>query len=356
MATIRVAIDQCFGESSDLKTLNTFCEKLKAAGHTVTSHGRGPNNIQSVMKQSKNACDLMIQIVCGKCIGTWGDFVVGMRTNYYHAKQGGFAYYKCWDPEWKARREPRDNFSKKGAVKVEVDKNLGKTLPVIFSEYSNMFYGYGDNAEDLAKTFLNNYQGGSGDSSNKGQDAGSNVLDLMKQALSDLDPLGPQLMLEGDTVKVKRSNIGGAGSNILGESDIINNNITIDDYANNTPNSYNGYKDQFLVDRFGEIPLEIDMVDINSRQVLFMGQRGHNHQINVKVVANPRYQVGNWVSLNVPSFNYVNRPYIITKMTYDDELQQTLTLEHGPPSLYVEKQETGDTEEITEDTEETTDD
>ena len=131
MATIRVAIDNCYGYSSDTKTLNTFAEKLRAAGHTVHTHGVGPNNIQRAVFKESNKCDIAIQIAGGKCLGTMADFYVGSNPNsrYYYATKMGIVFYKCWKADWICHREPRDHFSTKpGPVKVQADKLTGKVM------------------------------------------------------------------------------------------------------------------------------------------------------------------------------------------------------------------------------------
>ena len=355
LATIRVAIDNIQSKSADKKTLESFAEILRNNGHTVTTHGVGPNTIQGVMKKSSNSCDVMIQIAGGKCIGTAGDFYVGLQTQYYHAKSGGFAYFKCWDANWKARREPRDYFSNKPGTRVkrEVDAVLGLTLPEVYKKWDNMYYGYGNSAEECAKTFLNNMSGNSSINSTQTNNGGS-AIEYLKQVLSDLDPLGPQITLNGDTVNIKRSDPSNAP--VLDESNIVKNSVSFTDYDSCTPNTYNEVTDKYLVNRFGAIPLELEMGDIQipsgwNKQMLNMGQRGHGHSIELKCILNKNFIEGEWVLLSISSLG-IKKPYLITKTSYDTEMIMGLTLEPGPPSVYTEQQET---EEVVEDetTEET---
>ena len=86
MASVRVAIDNIQGTSSDKKTLESFAENLRQAGHTVTTHGIGPNKIQKIMLSKSNSCDLMIQVAGGKCLGTLVDFYQGIKRGYYHVQ------------------------------------------------------------------------------------------------------------------------------------------------------------------------------------------------------------------------------------------------------------------------------
>lgn len=355
MATIRVAIDNCYGKSSDKKTLETFAEKLRAAGHTVTTHGVGPNRIQQTMLKSSNSCDVMIQIAGGKCLGTLVDFYNGLGS-YYHAKAGGFAYFKCWKPEWKAHRAHDDHFSSESSLA----PYKGKTLPEIYKimgEKKKMCYGYGTTAEECASTWLNNYGGNPGGTSTgaaTSQPQGSSILELIKQVCSDWNPYGVELSLTGDTVNIQRTNPKKAIP--LTTAQIINNSVTITDYDSSTPNSYKKVKDKYLINRFGEIPLEVgEETTVNSTwedQILLMAQRGHEHSIDLKCVLDPRLHEGMWVSLTLEDIGIINRPYYVTKSNLDTEMTIGLTLEPGPPEVYVEVME-APAEESTE-TEETT--
>lgn len=358
MATIRVAIDNIQNTSADQKTLDTFISKLREAGHTVTSHGIGPNKIQNAMQHKSNACDLMIQVAGGKCLGTLCDLKVGIGSSqmdgYYYAKQGGFAYFKCWNPDWKAKREPRDNFSTKpGPVKRETDRQTGKTLPQIFSEYDNMFYGYGDTAEECAKTFLANMGGSSLENTNNAVGGGGNIIDRVKEVCSDWNPYGVELKLIGDTLYIGRTNPNTAVP--LKENQIIANSITYTDYDVSTPNTYQNAKDQFLIDRYGQIPLEPDTAVQSSwtDQFLQMAQRGHGHSIDLKCLLSENFVEGKWIELSLDALGIVDRKYYITKYSYDDERVSGLTLEPGPPQIISETEEVVETEDVNEEEDDT---
>ena len=353
MATIRIAIDNIQNYSADKKTLESVAELLRNAGHTVTTHGVGPNKIQGVMRKSSNSCDLAVQVAGGKCTGTLGDFYVGLGS-YYHAKAMGFMYFKCWDPNYHAKRSGDDNFSNipGTAVKREVDRILGKTYPEIYKEYKpKMFYGYGNTAEECVKTFLNDYNGGGDSAESGGEPQGTSILELIKQVCSDLDPYGVELILDGDTVSIHRTDPSTAVP--LNPSMITTGQITFNDYDSSTPNSNGGVKDTFLIDRYGEIPMD-ELDDAQKEAVLLMAQRGHGHSIELKCVVDAAFLSGHWVSLSLPDIGIIDRKYYITKHTFDDEMTVSLTLEPGPPSLYVDVQEVEDEvtdEEETEDVE-----
>lgn len=353
MATIRVAIDRIQSPTADQKTLDTFAQKLREAGHTVTTHGRGPNKIQEVMTHKENACDLMIQVAGGRCLGTLCDFHLNLNTGYYKAKAGGFAYFKKWDDNWKSYRSGDDGFSTRPgtAIYKEVERQKGKTLPAIFKEYTNMYYGHGDTAEECAKTFLENY-GGNSTSEAGATGGGKSLLDIIKNVCSDHDPLGPEVTLTGDTVNIRRSSPQYATP--ITTHNIVKDSISFTEYDNDTPNVYGKVKDTQLVNKYGKIPLE-EVNDSWQTQVLLMSQRGHSHSIDLKVIADPRLVAGQWVKLYLPDYGINGRLYYITKWTHSEERTFGLTLEPGPPSLYVEEEQVVDEtnteeEETTEET------
>ena len=217
---------------------------------------------------------------------------------------------------------------------------------------NGMYYGYGTTAEDCAKTWISNY-GGNTDATSSGsqQNQGSSRLELIKQVCSDLDPLGVDWELKGDTMTIKRTNPNTAQK--LTNADITQNSINYTDFDTDTPNSYKQVKDQTLIDRFGLIPLELENTDSSwEDQVLQVNQRGHGHSIDLVCRMDPAYFEGNWVELYLPDLGINGRKYYISKSAINDERSLSVTLDPGPPSRYVEV-----TEEATEETtDESTDD
>jgi hypothetical protein len=362
MSTIYVAIDRITSSSSDKSILSSFCEKVKAAGHNVTNCGRGPNQIQSTM--GSKSCDIMVQIAGGQCPGTFADFSWGTRPGgYYHASKfcipmctGSWSHYDTHDPKkYKLPAQAWDDNFSGGLDKSHI---VGRTWQQISNDKTNfprcLGFVEGKNADELAKGFIALLNGGSsstGSGDGGKQGGGGSVLDLIKQVCSDWDPLGPEIGLNGDTLTVKRTNPKTATP--LTTKQIVRNSVTWNDYDSNTPNSFGGVKDKYLVDRFGEIPLEIEVEDSNKAQVLQVNQRGHNHSIDLKVIMNPDYVAGRWVNLTIPELGISSRPYYISKNAYQEERQMSLTLESAPPSIYVEVSEETSEEEVAE-TEETT--
>lgn len=165
MAKIGLATDNIFGNSTDTENLNKADQLFQQAGHEVLNNGVGPNKTQEAARS--NPVDIMVQIAGGKCLGTLIDFHQGCGS-YYNAQQGGFLYLQCYDPNWKACRAHDDGFSKES----DIQKYAGKTLPEIYAEMPNMFFGYGETIEECVSTFLANWSG-----QNIGAGGGANVVE-----------------------------------------------------------------------------------------------------------------------------------------------------------------------------------
>ena len=355
MATIGVGVDWINGQASDSKLAKKVVELLNNAGHTATYVGWGPNTIQSYAR--KNSLDIMLQIAGGKCFGTLGDFYYGTQSHYYKAKGFAFLYYNCWSETWAAKREPRDTFS----WGLDLSRWQGKTLPWIFNDMKNTlgkkaYYGYGTNAEGLVKTFLSNL-GGSTSTNTTGSDSnggggGSSILDLMKQVLSDIDPYGAELTLTGNTVNIRKTDIGSAVP--LRASQIANNSESFTEYDISTPNKYRNVEDTMLSKRYGVMMLdesEVNAPTSDNQLVLCLAQRGHGHTIDIKCLFNPNFMEGKWVRLTHPQLGITDRLYYITKTGLEEELYLSITLEPGPPSRYMEvTEDTTEEEETTDET------
>jgi hypothetical protein len=352
MSTIKVASDNIRTYSKDKADLDKFCQALRDMGHDVTAVGVHSNGIQSHMLKKSNACDIMIQIAGGLCIGTLGDFIQMIRRGGYHAKKGAIVYNMVANnlnaKTWVAEKAWDWYYSMS-----VVTPYVGKTLPQVYKDNSDVLVGFadGENIDEVIKNFKAVLGGGSSDNEGGKQGGGGSVLDLIKQVCSDWDPLGPEIGINGDTLTVKRTNPRTATP--LTTQQIVRNSVSWNDYDSNTPNSFGSAKDKYLVDRFGEIPLELEVEDDDKAQVLQVNQRGHNHSIDLKCIMNPDYVAGRWVNLTIPEMGITSRPYYISKNAYQEERVMSLTLESAPPSIYVDVAEETSEEEVAE-TEETT--
>ena len=348
MTSVAVAIDRIRSSSQDLADLNKFVSALNSHGYSAKAVGRGPNHIQQYMLSSSHSCDVMIQIAGGLCTGTLGDFIAGIKRGYYHAKKGAIVYNMVANNlnpvTWKAVKAHDWG----GLSMSVVTPYVGKTLPQIYSENKDVLtkFAWGKTIDALIKMYLDGSEGTSEGAGKVAQ--GNSILELIKQVMSDNDHLGVDMDLHGDTLSIKRTQPSSGLP--LGENRIINNSVTFTDYDPQTPNTFNSAKDKYLVDRFGEVPIEAsqEVAKIDEAQVLQVAERGHGHSIELKCVIGADYVAGKWVQLNLPSLGISNRPYFISKYSYDEDLTPTLTLEPAPPSIYVEAPAEVEEEENTE--------
>ena len=338
---IAVAIDNCYGYTSDMNTLNRVAELLRAKGHTVTTYGRGPNRIQHAM-QYEGTADVMIQIVCGKCIGTLTDFYMG-TGRYYRASKGAFMYYKCWSSTWKAVRAHDDNFSRESDIR----PYLGLTLPVIFEKMKDKCsYGYGDNADELVNTWLNNFNGTGNNNTTTGTNTSSTNTqnqpnkrkwkDLIIECVQDLDDQGVEILQDGNLLTVRKTRINQYLD--LDEKRIFADSVVIQEYDPRTPNVFidpkgKKYRDEYLIQKYGENELKVNNLE---KLTIALAQRDSGHSIDMRIIAGPNYLPGRWVKLNLPTFNIKDRMYYITKCSYVENGYYNITLEPGPPHRKLE--------------------
>ena len=342
---IAVAIDNCYGYTSDFNTLNRVAELLRAKGHTVTTYGRGPNKIQSAMDyRGKNHADVMIQIVCGRCLGTLVDFYLG-TGKYYNAPKGAFMYYKCWDANWKAHRSKDDTFSRES----DLAPYKGKTLPEIFNIMKDKCsYGYGNNADELVSTWLNNFNGtGNNNTSNNSNGSNSSdsnqptkrkAKDMIIEAIQDLDSMGVELIQEGDSLQIRKTAINEFLE--FGEDYIFIDSVVFNEYDAYTPNVFKDpsgkeLRDEYLIQKNGEVIMNVPELN---ELTMPLNQRDYGHSIDLKTWIDPSITPGRWIKLNLPSFGIKKRMYYLTKLSYNGGDTYNITLEPGPPHRKIQNQ------------------
>ena len=348
---MHVATDNIRTRSQDAADLQTFCDKMKSAGYEVTNYGVGPNKIQSTQLKKSNQCDIMVQIAGGLCTGTLGDFIAGIKRGYYYAKKGAIVYNMVANnlnaKTWKCVKAHDWYYSMS-----TVTPYLGKTLPQVYSENKDVLVGFADGKtiDEVANNFIKCLGGGSTTSdTSSGAGGGSSGLDIIKQICSDWDAYGVDIDVVGDTLVVGRTKPSTATN--MNRSDVQINTVSYTDYDHNTPNSYGGVKDEALIKRFGEIPLELEGIDDPDKATLLrVAQRGHGHTIDLKCYVNPNFVAGKWVNLSIPELGLDKKKYYISKSSYVENHLMQLTLDCAPPSIYVEVAEETSEEETAEDT------
>lgn len=340
-----MGIDNIHGHASDKALLDECVKIVESKGHTVTNLGVGPSVVQNY--SLRNSSDVMVQIAGGMCVGTLADFVKGMTSGYYKAQKGCIPIYtKGWtklDPTtWKATRAWDDKFS----YGLNMSDYLGKTLPTIYSEKSSKLlpFAHGKSAQEMMDMMLGGGSATNTGAATGGGGGGSSAFDLIKQVVTPWDKYGVALQLDGNTLTVTRATTKNAP--VLHENMILNDSISITDYASDSVNyisdGKNVYKDDFLVKRFGKIEPEEKPENKGKvwiRDMYQIAQRESGHSIDCKVLFDPKLHEGMYVHLQLPSFE-LDGYYFVSKTSVEEDNCMSITLDPAPPSRYQEVTET----------------
>ena len=344
MASIAIGIDNIYGYNQDLALLNECASILEKAGHTVHKCGVGPSVTQQYM--NSHTADWMVQIAGGLCIGSLSDFCYGIKQGYYHAKKACiplmYKHFTSLDPytyvptggAWD------DNFSH-GLPSSWFSQFLNMTFPEVYKKWSQYLLPYspGKTAQEMMDKMLNgnttgdlNLSGGNG--------GGQTARDLIMQVITPWDKYGVTVDLWDNKVYIRRAKTKNAP--IINEKVVVNDSITITDYDENTPNiadvgNYNIQNDT-LIDRFGKVPCsDIENKGRNWVQDMYqVAQRDSGHTIDLKILYAGAISENMYVLLDLPSVG-IKGYYFITKLSYDDGVTVSLTLEPAPPHRQQEQ-------------------
>ena len=349
MVSIALGIDNIYSYSQDSALLNECASILEKAGHTVHKTGVGPNVTQSYMLN--HTADWMVQIAGGMCIGSTADFCYGIKQGYYHAKKACiplmYKHFTTKDPYTYVPRGGAwdDNFSH-GLPASWFNQFLGQTFPETYKKFSQYLLPYspGKTAQEMMNKMLSGSGGTSTATGNTGGGGGNTAFDLIKQVVTPWDKYGVMLALEGNTLTVTRATTKNAP--ILHENIIVNDSISITDYASDTPNyvtdGKNVVKDDFLIERFGQIQPDENPKSKGKvwlQDMYQVAQRESGHTIDMKVLFDPELHEGMYVHLQLPSFE-LDGYYFVSKTSVEEENCISITLDPAPPSRYQETSET----------------
>ena len=416
MANYVVSSDNIDGKEQSY--IKTVISKLEAKGHTCENAGVGPNTIQAYGLSSKAAGKIGVFIVGGVDAGMFVDFV---ETKYqYKYMWVVFASNTATTDKWLTCkglsstplvRAHDDNYSGSNIASV------GKTTKQYFNEHKdriNYVCGkLGCTFESIADKLAN------GENEEEGESSASTIKDAICEVCSFWDG---EVEVKVDSNKVKIRKIPEAAEDHLPSSIIegVNvelNSISVQDYHPDTINfltvHWQGgedivYRDEALIERFGEKPQEFDAVkrvvkaddesddttttstvsDTDSdtgdttvdaeettstvsttsyeevpvetyEEALSFAntewakiRRNNGHEVELKVIGNIEYKPA-WVYVRL--YSYPTDMYMYIKSVSDDisengEFSTNITLVDYPPSLG----EWNDTEKTEEEDEETT--
>ena len=362
---IAVATDRNYSPSEDKQVADAVCAKLRAAGHTVTYAGRGPNVIQ-IYAQS-HPLDLMVQIGGGMCIGTLCDFSYGIKRGYYKAKKATCVYYiKHWTklhPEtWVSHTASDDRFSVGIPESFRSTFGWGKKLPEVYAMHDNIGpFCYGKSGEEIGECLVRKINGGdsatTGGNTGGGGGGGQTILDLIKQVITPWDKYGIAMGIWNGYLYIYRAKTTGTTNTELQsfitekvptitDKLVVNDSITITDYASNTPNylkvGNHEIKNDALIKRFGKIPVKDEVQNKGKSWVQDMyqvSQRESGHTIDMTILYTGGVVTGQYVYVNLESIG-LKGFYFVTKRSMEENLMNmSITLEPAPPSRYTEQTE-----------------
>jgi hypothetical protein len=265
-----VGCDNIVGGESGL--IEKVCKVFESKGHTAERLNVGPNFVQSSGLKNSSSGKVAVFIVGGSDIGTYVDFRDGIKNGYYHWKYAWFAFASWTASTWITKEDLKnkplvrahdDNFSSGSSIA----PYIGKSADYFFQEnkqYVN--YVYGQTPEELAKKIL----AGGGDSDDEGDSSASSIKDAIKEVMSFWDG-EVECYVRDDTMYIHKIKDPEEECDILLSEgiNIASDSVSITDYNPDTVNfltvHWPGgddivYRDESLIARFGEKPLELDAV------------------------------------------------------------------------------------------------
>ena len=271
MTDFIVGCDNIVGGESGL--IETVCKYFESKGHTAERLNVGPNYVQSSGLKSSSTGKVAVFIVGGSDIGTYVDFREGLKNGYYHWKYAWFAFASWTATTWITGEDLKnkplvrahdDNFSSGSSIA----PYIGKSADYFFQENKQyMNYVYGQSPEELAKKIL---AGGGEDTEESDGSSASSIKDALKELLAAWDGEVECKCINEYVYVNKIQDPKEHHRFYLAEGlNIHHDSITINDYNPDTINfltvHWQGgediiYRDEKLISRFGEKPLELDAV------------------------------------------------------------------------------------------------
>lgn len=402
-----VVSDNIQGKSKDNALNNDVVSALEKAGHTAFNQGVGPNVAQTYGLSGASQGKTLVFILGGVGTVTAGDFyetnykydrVIFCHTGWVWSTQDCSAMTKTVN-EW--------DWNRASSFKAKWSKYSMKQI----CEMSNgrLDYMCSMNREEFIKKVVAKVGGKSTDDDDSGGSA-STIKDALKQLLSYWDG-EVECRLEGNKVYVNKIPAPTDELELIEGVNLVADSLSIHDYFPDTVNfltvHWEGgediiFRDEKLIARFGEKPLEMDAVkkvtvteeeevestettddetgeetetttetktvtkteevpitDPEEAQTFAETEwakirREDGHSIECKVIASSQWKQGKWCKVNIPSMNEDMYMYV-TKVSHSDsgesDWNTNITLVDYPPG-FGEYQEEDSSDEEDEETEE----
>jgi len=359
--------------------IDALCNALKKAGHTAHNGGVGPNTIQSHGQTGGAKGQIGVFICGGVDIQVFWDFVQGIGS-YYNYKRFIYVYASdtATTDKWLtcngAKNTPTvqahdDNYSGgRGDA-------IGKTVHQYCSEHKDkIWYACGPlgcSFDDVIKNFLKGEGAGDEEEDDK-KSSGGSIKDALKQVLYGWDG-DAECYIRDETVYVHKIPDPTTAKITIAEGlnvhyDSVNvtdiNPLTVNHLTVLYEDTEFDFKDDELIERFGEVPDEVTLeppedYEVTDEDIKSLAntewakvKRDNGRTVECKITADTEIRAGQWVRVYLPSFNIDTYMYI-TKTSHDDSVDSSwtanITLADYPPGFGEAPSESESTEE-TEDT------
>ena len=371
MATVILGCDRNNGNDSNCQ--NEVAKVLESAGNTVEKLEIGPNQFASYSYSGKAKGKIGVFLIASG-ITAIADLYDG-NTNFK------YAYFGIRGDLKQPRLSTMEEFKKSpiskdwhgDCISKSCNSLAGKTYPQMNEvTKSKCIAVFGETCKELGENIVKEMGGkSSSDDDDDGGSSASTIKDALKKAVSGWDG-DVEVKIRDDTVYVNKIPDPTKTTLIINEfENVLTDSITVTDINPQTPNKitlpYDGYeltlKDDVLIKRFGEVPLEVEVDDTvkNYEDAVAFLQRSWNkirrddgRSIELKVDGDLKWKTGLWVRVFLPSC-YIDDYMYITRMSADEDGSNnwttSLTLVDYPPSFGTYAEEEPEEEEEDEDSE-----
>ena len=264
-------------DGKEQSRIDALCAALEKNGHTAIKNGVGPNTVQSYGLSSSASGKVGVFICGGIDIQVFWDFVQGITNGYYHYKR--FIYVAASETATTDKWLTCNGMKNTPTVQAWDDNYsggsgdaIGKTVHQYCSEHKDIIWyacgPLGCSFDDVIENFLKG--AGAGSSNDDKGSSASSIKDALKELLAAWDG---EVECKCINEYVYVNKIQDPKENhrfYLAEGlNIHDDSITINDYNPDTINfltvHWQGgediiYRDEKLIARFGEKPLELDAV------------------------------------------------------------------------------------------------
>lgn len=352
MATIVLGCD--INSGNDHEWQNTVESALKKAGHTVEKLeiAPGPFSVYSYENKAKGKIGVYIM----------ADSLFSVADLAFGGTQFKYAYFiirmdlgrpKMSQPEH-FETSPIGQDADCTSICAKLDGKTYAQMNKVTKDKCQCTWGRNpkEGAENLIKAM------GGETSSSKSESNGSSIKTAIKQVLYGWNG-DVECFIRDDTMYVRRiPDPTSAKLQLIEGNNVLLDGISISDINPETPNKLIVtwgntnfvIKDDGRIKRFGEKKKTIKTSIKSEKDVVAFAYREWNkllkdsgRKLECEVDGDPKWKVGQWVRVYIPSFN-LNGYMYITKASHDDsgEWETNLTLEDYPPDLGEKPSETQD--------------